>query len=64
MSGVPHKGSLTWRVHVQTSHADPNIRPWPSAPLWSAVTNGVRKRAGTSCDHDRLREGARLVTYS
>ena len=33
------------------------------ALLWGAVTNGVRKRAGTSCDSDRLREGASLVTY-
>ena len=56
MSHAPHQvfadmAGFTCRLDTQIQISG----PWPVAPL---SRNGVRKRAGTSCDNDRLREGA------
>ena len=64
MSHVPQQGF----VNVAGSRADLTRSTVQRSDLghWlrcEALSQGVRKRAVTSCDHDRLRKRARLVTY-
>ena len=64
MSHVPQQ----WFVNVAGSRADLKRSTVQRSDLghWhrcETLSHGVRKRAVTSCDHDRLRKRARLVTH-